>query len=170
MKERIRIKCYQLPFTPLPRILVRLIGMEVTRKINFVLSKCGVRKHCSLCILIGYKNTDYKKYCQHIIVEYIQGKNKINSKNTNEVHILDCIYLKLLTNVKNSHNLLYLVTNRIENYRKVMPLTMIDSAIFQAYKIETVLIIEKIKINRGIILIVNIIIIIIIPNLFSPPA
>ena len=67
--------------------------MMATVKLNYFPAKHRVSKYYSSRMILHCENLDYKKHTKFVIGEYVQGDNDINPTNTNEAHILDCLYL-----------------------------------------------------------------------------
>ena len=82
IQERIRATYHRLPFEHLPRILLKYLVVESTRKLNFFPNKHGVSKHFSPRMILHQENLDYDRHCVYIFGEYIQAHDEPDPKNT----------------------------------------------------------------------------------------
>ena len=60
IQERVRAMYHHMPFVHLPRILVKYMGMEAPRKMNYFPARYGVSKHYSPRMIVHKENIDYE--------------------------------------------------------------------------------------------------------------
>ena len=135
IKERVRATYYRLPFKHLPRIMVKYLVMESTKKLNFFPNKNGVSKHYSPRMIVHKENIDYNKQCVHVFGEYVLAHEEPIHKNTNAPRALDCIYLRPMHNAQGGHELLHLLTNKVIMRRKVTKIPITTSIIDQVHEL-----------------------------------
>ena len=121
IKERVRTTYHRLPYTTLPRTMVKYMVLESARKLNFFPSKNGVSKYYSPRMILHQENLDFAKHCQFTFGEYVQAHDEPNPTNTNAPRSLDCIYLRPTGNRQGGHELLHLQTNRVITRRRCTP-------------------------------------------------
>ena len=93
IQERVGAAYPRFPFTHLPRILVKYIVMESTKKLDFFPNKYVVSKYFSLRMIIHQENLDYEHQCKYQIGEYVQARNEPHHKNKKSPQLLDCVYM-----------------------------------------------------------------------------
>ena len=113
IQERVRAAYHRFPFTHLPRILVKYLVMESTKKLNFFPNKHGVSKYFSPRMIMHQENLDYERHCQYQIAEYVQAHDEPIHTNMNAPRSLDCLYLRPMDNAQGGHELLHLQTNKV---------------------------------------------------------
>jgi hypothetical protein len=133
IQERVRSAYHRFPFTHLPRILVKFLVMESTKKLNFFPNKNGVSKYFSPRMIMHHENLDFERHCKYQIGEYVQAHNEPNHTNTNAPRSLDCIYLRPMDNAQGGHELLHLQTNRVVKRRKLTKIPITPSIIKQVH-------------------------------------
>ena len=131
IKERVRAAFHRLPYTAIPKVVVKMLAMESTNKLNFFPPKGGVSQYCSPRMILTNNALDYNKHCSIPFGTYVQAHNENNPTNTMAARALDCIYLRPIYNQQGGHELLDLTTKRVITRKKVttIPLT---SSIIQA--------------------------------------
>jgi hypothetical protein len=89
IQERVRAAYHRFPFTHLPRILVKYLVMESTKKLDFFPNKNGVSKYFSPCMIMHQEKMDYARHCKYQIGEYVQAHDEPDHTNTNAPISLD---------------------------------------------------------------------------------
>jgi hypothetical protein len=135
IQERVRAAYHRLPFTHLPRILVKFLVMESTKKLNFFPNKNGVSKYFSPRMIMHQENLDYDRHCKHHIGEYVQAHDEPIHTNTNAPRSLDCIYLRPMDNAQGGHELLHLQTNSVVKRRRLTKIPITPSIINQVHEL-----------------------------------
>jgi hypothetical protein len=133
IQERVRAAYHRFPFTHLPRILVKYLVMESTKKLNFFPNKNGVSKYFSPRMIMHQENLDYARHCKYQIGEYLQAHDEPNHTNTNAPRSLDCIYLRPMDNAQGGHELLHLQTNCVVKRRNLTKIPITPSIIKQVH-------------------------------------
>jgi hypothetical protein len=98
IQERVRSAYHRFPYTHLPRILVKYLVMESTKKLNFFPNKNGVSKYFSPRMIMHQEILDYDQHFKYQIGEYVQAHDEPKHMNTNAPCSLDCIYLRPMDN------------------------------------------------------------------------
>ena len=92
IQERFRAHYYRLPFKTIPKIMIKYLVMEVTKKINFFPPKGGVSEYFSPRMILHHTTLNYLKHFKYEFGEYIQAHNDDpNTKNTPAPRTLACI-------------------------------------------------------------------------------
>ena len=125
IKERVRAAFHRLPYTAIPKVMIKILAMESTNKLNFFPPKGGVSKYYSPRMILTGDALDYNRHCSIPFGTYVQAHNENNPTNTMAARALDCIYLRPIYNQQGGHELLDLATKRVITRRKVttIPIT-----------------------------------------------
>jgi hypothetical protein len=125
IKERFRSAFHRLPFSKIPKIMVKVLAMECAKKLNFFPPKGGISPYYSPRMILHQKALDYNKHCSIPFGSYVQAHNEPNIKNTQHPRTLDCIYLRYTDNSQGGHHLLDLRTGSTIKRRSVttIPIT-----------------------------------------------
>jgi len=137
IKERIRATYHRLPFTKLPRIMVKILAMEAAKKCNFFPARHGISDFYSPRMILHGKTLDYEKHCRYAFGTYVQVPNEPDPTNTNAPRTLDCIYLRYTDSAQGGHDCLHLPTNRIVTRGRVTPIPITSAVITQLHAIAT---------------------------------
>jgi hypothetical protein len=123
IKEQFRAVYHRLPFTHLPRILVKYLTYESARKPNIFPARQGVSKYYSPRMIVHQENLSYANHCQTSCGNYVLAHNEPNQTSTNAPRALDCLYLR--PTASGRHECLHLQTNRVITRSKVtsVPIT-----------------------------------------------
>jgi hypothetical protein len=133
IQERVRAAYHRFPFTHLPRVLVKYLVLESTKKLNFFPNKNGVSKYFSPRMIMHQENLDYERHCKYQIGEYVQAHDEPDHSNTNAPRSLDCIYLRPMDNAQGGHELLHLQTNRVVKRRTLTKVPITPGIIKQVH-------------------------------------
>jgi hypothetical protein len=133
IKERVRTTYHRLPYNKLPRIMVKYMTLEATKKLNYFPNKNGVSKYFSPRMILHRENLDFHQHCQYTFGEYVQAHDEPTPSNTNATRSLDCIYLRAVANRQGGHELLHLQTNRVITRRKCTTIPVTPSVIQQVH-------------------------------------
>jgi hypothetical protein len=63
MKVRIRAVFHTLPFKTIPKIMIKFLAMECTKKLEYFPPNGGVSKYCSPREILHQQKLDYNKHC-----------------------------------------------------------------------------------------------------------
>jgi hypothetical protein len=113
IQERVRATYNQLPFHHLPRIMVKYLVIEATKKLNFFPNKYSVLQHYSPSMILHQETLDYNHHCKFTFGECVQAHDDTAIKNNNAPCTLDCIYLQPSGNAQGEHKLFHLQTNAV---------------------------------------------------------
>jgi hypothetical protein len=91
IQERVKAAYHRFPFTHLPRILVKYLVMESTKKLNFFPNKNGVSQYFSPRMIMHQDHLDYARHCKYQSGEYVQAHDEPDHTNMNAPRSLDCI-------------------------------------------------------------------------------
>ena len=84
IKQRFRIVYYRLPYTKIPRIIIRHLAMNVTWNLNFFPAKVGALDRYIPRMIISHSNWYYKKHFRVGFGAYIQA-SKVNLPNNKKL-------------------------------------------------------------------------------------
>ena len=125
IQERVRCNYYIMPYTHLPRTIIKYTVSESAKKLNYFPSKNGVSRHYSPRMILHQENLDFERHCTHVLGEFVQSHEDERIKNNNKPRALDCLYLRPTANNQGGHELLHLATNKVITRGKVtsVPIT-----------------------------------------------
>ena len=63
IKERVRATYHRLPYRAIPKVMIKILAMECTNKLNFFPPKGGVSPYYSPRMLLTNEGLDYNKHC-----------------------------------------------------------------------------------------------------------
>jgi hypothetical protein len=86
IKERIRAIYHSIPFNNLPRILIKALVIEATRKLNYFAPKGGVSAYYSPCEILHQVKLDYQKHCRIPQFSYTSQGNLASIQEHNTTH------------------------------------------------------------------------------------
>ena len=129
IKERVRCNYYQIPYTHLPRTVVKYMCIEAAKKLNYFPAKRGISKYYSPRMIMHQQNLDFDKHCKYVLGEYVQSHEDESIKNDNKPRTLDCLYLRPTASNQGGHELLHLGTNRVITRNKVTQIPITPSVI-----------------------------------------
>jgi hypothetical protein len=129
IKERFRAAFHRLPFTKIPKIMIKVLAMECTKRLNYFPPKGGVSPYYSPRMILHQENLDYAKHCRVPFGTYIQAHQEPSPTNTQHPRTLDCLYMRYLSNKQGGHELLDLRTGRLITRRAITPVPMTQSVI-----------------------------------------
>ena len=114
IKERFRSQLHRLPFKIIPRIMIQILVMEVTKKLNYFPPKGGVSTYYSPRMILHQSNLNYNTHFKFEFGQFVQATddNPI-TKNTPQSRTIDCIYLRNTPTQQGGHQLLDLTTRRL---------------------------------------------------------
>ena len=124
LKERFRIAYYRLPYTKIPRIMIRYLAMICARQLNLFPAKHGVSSHYSPHMIVTGRNFDYEKQCVCEFGTHVQGTAA--TTNTNLPRTVDAIYLRPTNSIQGGHELMNLSTGKLITCAKVKPVAMTE--------------------------------------------
>ena len=133
IKERVRASYHRLPYTHLPRLMIKMLVTESAKKLNFFPTKNGVSSYYSPRMILHQRSLEYNRHCQHALGTYVQAHEEPQFSNTNAARSLDCVYLRYNDNFQGGHELLHLPTNSLITRRVVTPMPITPSIIQQVH-------------------------------------
>jgi hypothetical protein len=137
IKERFRAAFHRLPFSKLPKVMIKFLAMESAKKLNFFPPKGGISPFYSPRMILHQENLDYNKHCSIPFGTYVQAHHEPTPTNTQHPRTLDCIYLRYNDNKQGGHELLDLRTGRTIKRRTVTPLPMTQNVIELVHEMAT---------------------------------
>jgi hypothetical protein len=144
IKERFRVAFHRLPFKRIPKIMIKILATECTKKINFFPPKDGISNYYSPRAIMHQEPLDYNKHCAVPFGTYVQAHNEPTFKNSQHTGALDCIYLRYVDNIQGGHHLLDLNTGQTIKRRTVTQVPITQSIIDLVHKLA-----EKDNISEG---------------------
>jgi Reverse transcriptase (RNA-dependent DNA polymerase) len=125
IKERFRAMFHRLPFDKMPKIMIKVLAMECTKKLNFFPPKGGVSSFYSPRMILHQENLDFNKHCAIQFGAYVQAHHEPSPQNAQHPRTIDCIYLRYVDNIQGGHHLLDIRTGRTIKRRNVtqVPIT-----------------------------------------------
>ena len=135
IQERVRCAYHRMPYTHLPRALVKALVMESAKKLNFFPARHGVSTYYSPRMILHDKSLDYNKHCRFSTGDYVLGHNEPNPTNTQAGRALDCLYLRYTSSHQGGHELLHLATNKIINRRNVTKIPITEAIIQRVHNL-----------------------------------
>jgi hypothetical protein len=129
IKERFRATFHCLPFLKLPAVMVKILAMESTKKLNFFPPTNGMSPYYSPRMSNHQENLDYAKHCAIPFGTYVQAHTEPMRINTQHLRTLDYIYLRYLSKKQGGHELLDLWTGAMITCQNVSPLPMTQDVI-----------------------------------------
>jgi hypothetical protein len=73
IEERFRATFHRLPYEHFPRIMVKMLGSESAKKLNYFPSKNGVSPYYSPRMILHQRQLDYEKHCRYALGTYVQS-------------------------------------------------------------------------------------------------
>ena len=93
IKERIRATFHRLPYKALPKVMMEVLAMESTKKLNYFPPKNGLSPYYSPHSIVNGTQIDYNKHCSIPFGTYCQAHDENNPKNSQLPRTIDTIYL-----------------------------------------------------------------------------
>ena len=84
LKERCRVIYHELPYRNIPKIMIKHLALDETRKMNPFPAKGGVSKYYSPKMIIKQTNVDYNKHIKIGFASYVQANQENNPSDTQE--------------------------------------------------------------------------------------
>ena len=129
IKERVRCNYYQIPYTHLPRTIVKYMCIEAAKKLNYFPAKEGISKYYRPRMILHQQNPDFDRHCKYVLGEYVQSHEDEMIKNDNKPRTLDCLYLRPTASNQGGHELLHLGINRVITRNRVTQFPITPSVI-----------------------------------------
>ena len=109
-----RAAFHRLPYTAIPKVMIKILAMESTNKLNFFPPKGGVSKYYSPRMILTGDALDYNRHCSIPFGTYVQAHNENNPTNTMAARALDCIYLRPIYNQQEFYTLVHPERNLVQ--------------------------------------------------------
>ena len=126
IKERIRAAYHRLPFKCIPRIMIEILAVRETAKLNYFPAKGGVSSYYSPHMLLSARNLDYTKHFLVPFGTYVQASHEPVKKNTLESRTIDGIYLQPSKNLQGGHEIMSLHSREALSQPRVTLIPMPD--------------------------------------------
>jgi hypothetical protein len=126
IKERIRACFHDLPFKSIPKLMIKYMVYEMTRRLNFFPAKGGVSKYYSPREILHHVKLDYDKHLMIPMFSFVQAHDEQEPRNSQVQRTIDCIYLRPMSNIQGGHELYNISTRRVISRRKVTIIPMTD--------------------------------------------
>ena len=126
IKERFRTAYYRLPYSKIPKTMIKYLAMKVTSDLNLFPVKGGVSDFYSPNVILSRQNLDYKKHCRYEFGSYVQASQVNNPSNTNRPRTIDGIYLRPTKTIQGGHEIMDLSTGRVITRPKVTVIPISD--------------------------------------------
>ena len=133
LKERCRAVFHHLPYSAIPKHMIRVLVEESAEKLNWFPPKGGVSKYYSPYVIMKRRRLTYATHCQMSFGDYVQAHEDKSPKNTQAQRTLDCIYLRPTDNDQIGHEVLNLATGQPITRHRVTPVP-ITATIIKAVK------------------------------------
>ena len=108
----------------MPKIMVEVLAMESTKKLNYFPPKNGLSPYFSPHSIVNGTPIDYHKHCGIPFGTYCQAHDESQPKNSQLPRTIDTVYLRPIYNMQGGHQLLNLLTKKIITRRNVTPLPL----------------------------------------------
>jgi hypothetical protein len=128
VKERCRATLHGNPFKALPRILMKWVVQECTRKLNLFPVKGGCSDVYSPRMIMHEVNLKFDQ-CKVPQLAYVLAHDEPNPTKSTEPRAIDRIYMRLLTNMQGGHEVFNLNTGEVIHRRNVTQLPVSDQVI-----------------------------------------
>jgi hypothetical protein len=109
--------------------MVKILAMEVTKKLNFFPPKGGISPYYSPRMILHQENLEYNKHCAIAFGTFVQARQEPSILNSQSPRTLDCVYLRYVDNLQGGHHLLDLHTGQTIKRRTVTPVPITQNAI-----------------------------------------
>ena len=103
IKERIRATFHRLPYKALPKLMVEVLAMECTKKLNYFPPKNGLSPYFSPHSIVNGTPMDYMKHCGIPFGTYCQAQDENIPKNSQLPRTIDTVYLRPIYNMQGGH-------------------------------------------------------------------
>jgi hypothetical protein len=125
VKEHIRATIHGMPFKAIPRVLIKCVVEECTRKLNFFPAKHGCSEYFSPREILHERKLNYAHECQIPTLSYVLIHDEPTPTISMQPCALDGIYMRPISNANGGHAMLHLATNEIITWRNltVIPIT-----------------------------------------------
>ena len=141
IKERVSTVFHSLPYMALPRLMIKYLAMEVTKKLNYFPTKGGISKYFSPREILHKEKLDYVKHCMIPQFSYVLAHEEPQPSNTQVPRALGCIYLRPITNSQGGHELFHLGSGQIITRRRITQQPITD---------QVIRLVQQLVINNGI--------------------
>jgi hypothetical protein len=120
IKERVRALFHHIPYTKLPRLMIHILFMESTKKLNNFPPKGGTSKYFNPRMIMTKEMLDYEKHCNITFGMHVQAHEENKPTYSLKARAIDGIYLRLfVSNTQEGHEIMNLSTGQIIRRRKV---------------------------------------------------
>jgi hypothetical protein len=123
IQERIRAAYHNLPYSVIPKVMIKYLAMICTQQLNYFPAKGGISPYYSPHVILTGKPLDYIKHCQLPFGFYVQANHEPHPTYKNAPRTIDCIYLRSFPNIQGGHELMNLRTGRVISRHRIVEVT-----------------------------------------------
>ena len=128
IKERTRVGYHRLPYKNTPKVMIEVLVLDSTGKLNMFPAKGGISTYYSPHAIITKEVLNYKKHFEVPFGAYVQATYVPKTTNTMVERTKDGIYLQALHNNRGGHLCLSLTTKRTFTCAQVKSIPLTDTA------------------------------------------
>lgn len=128
IKERVRCKLHELPFSMIPGVMIRHLVMYQTLMLNVFPAKGGISSHYSPHVILGRRHIDFDKHYKCEFGEFVLTHMEPKPSNKGDMRGIDSIYLRPRTDIpQGGHYTMNLHTGKVLTSSKVTiyPMTQV---------------------------------------------
>jgi hypothetical protein len=153
VKERCQATFHGNPFKSLPRVLMKSVVQECTRKLNFFPVKGGCSSIYSPRIIMHEINLKFEQ-CKMPQLSYVLAHDEPDPTNSTQARAIDGIYMRALTTAQGGHEVFNLSTGEVIPRRNITCVLITDAVVkaFEALAKRDSMEAFKVEDKRGIIL------------------
>jgi hypothetical protein len=129
IQDRITATYHNLPYSVVPKIMLRYLAIISTDCLNYLPAKGGISPYYSPHVILTQRPLDLQKHCKFPFGPYVQANNEPNPTNTNAPRTIDCIYLRPFPNLQGGHDVMDLRSGRVITRRNLKDLPVTDLVI-----------------------------------------
>ena len=104
--ERVRTTYHELPYKTPPKIMIRYMTMNCANQLNMFPAKGGISQYYSPYVILKKRHVDYNIHCQVPFGAYVEGNDKSKPYNDNKERTVSGIYLRPMSNLQGSHEIM----------------------------------------------------------------
>ena len=93
LKERVHSVFHALPYSAIPRIMIKYLVFKCTKRLNWFAPKGGVSAYYSPHVIMKQHWLKYDRVCKFAFGDYVQSAEDNANKRNQAPRMLDCIYL-----------------------------------------------------------------------------
>ena len=128
LQERFRVALYRLPFKLIPKVMIIVLAIRITRTANMFPATEDISHYFGPSTIVSEKQIDFLKELVFSFGDYGQGYQDFNPKNNNIPRTKDVIYLQSAQQLQRGHEVMDLATGeliRVVRFDKCMMTRMV---------------------------------------------